>query len=136
MCRALELPQLLGDSRFDTAVGRYRNSVDLTRLLSEQLASKPLEEWRKLLAEHELIWSPVETLADAVQDPQARSTGIFQRVRHPTAGEFDSVAPPLRLSGYELRSDRIAPELGADAEAILSEAGLAPAEIAAALAAE
>ena len=136
VCRALELPQLLGDSRFDTAVGRYRNSVDLTRLLSEQLASKPLEEWRKLLAEHELIWSPVETLADAVQDPQARSTGIFQRVRHPTAGEFDSVAPPLRLSGYELRSDRIAPELGADAEAILSEAGLAPAEIAAALAAE
>ena len=126
----------LGDSRFDSAVGRYRNSVELTRLLSERLASKPLAEWRRLLPEHELIWSPVETLADAVRDPQAHSAGIFQRVRHPTAGDFDSVAPPLRLSGYELRSDRAAPELGVDAEAILEEAGLAPAEIAAALAPE
>jgi crotonobetainyl-CoA:carnitine CoA-transferase CaiB-like acyl-CoA transferase len=136
VCRALELSDLLADSRFDSAVGRYRNSVELTRLVSERLASKPLGEWRRLLPEHELIWSPVETLADAVRDPQAHSAGIFQRVRHPTAGDFDSVAPPLRLSGYELRSDRAAPELGVDAEAILEEAGLAPAEIAAALAPE
>jgi crotonobetainyl-CoA:carnitine CoA-transferase CaiB-like acyl-CoA transferase len=135
VCRALELHELRGDDRFDSAVGRYRNSVELTRLLAERVASRSLQEWRKLLADHELIWSPVETLADAVRDPQARSAGIFQRVRHPNAGEFESVAPPLRLSSCELRSDRPAPELGADAEAVLREAGLAPAEIEAALAA-
>ena len=74
--------------------------------------------------------------AEAVRDPPAPSARVFQRGRQPTAGESDSVAPPLSLSGYELRSDRIAPELGADGEAVLAEAGLDGSEIAAALATE
>ncbi len=75
----------------------------------------------------------MQTLAEAVNDPQARSAGIFQTVDHPTAGTFESVSPPLRLSGYDLTSNRPAPGLGADSEAVLAEAGLTPGEIEAAL---
>ncbi len=133
VCRALDLLELEDDARFATAVTRYRNSSELTRMLAERLAAGTLEEWRRRLQDEELIWAPAETLAEAIDDPQARAAGVFQRVSHPTAGDFESVAPPIQLSGYELRSDRVAPDLGADSKAVLAEAGLDAAEIDAAL---
>jgi crotonobetainyl-CoA:carnitine CoA-transferase CaiB-like acyl-CoA transferase len=45
-------------------------------------------------------------------------------MEHPTAGPFETISPPLRMSGHEMRGTRPAPALGADAEEILREAGL------------
>jgi len=75
----------------------------------------------------------VRTVKEALGDPQARATGVFSDVRHPVAGRYETVAPPVRLSDHPMRGERPAPALGADSEAVLRSAGLGEAEIAAAL---
>lgn len=124
LCEALQRPAWLEDERFADAIARYRNARALVAELEAVFRSRTLEQWRAALAPHRLIWAPVQTLAEAIHDPAARASGAFQTSRHPEAGEFETVSPPLRMSGHELRSDRVAPLLGADNEALLRRAGL------------
>jgi crotonobetainyl-CoA:carnitine CoA-transferase CaiB-like acyl-CoA transferase len=81
--------------------------------------SKPLAEWTGLLSKHRLIWAPVLTLAEAVEDGQAEAFGSFPTVEHPREGPFRTVAPPLQMSGHALDGTTLAPDLGADTEAVL-----------------
>ena len=128
--RAVGLEDLTGDERFKGAVERYRHSAELIRILDERFMSKPLAAWTEQLAKHRLIWAPVLTLAEAVDDPQAEAFGSFPTVQHPTAGPFRTVAPPLRMSGHALDGTAPAPALGADTEAALREVGLPEEDIA------
>jgi crotonobetainyl-CoA:carnitine CoA-transferase CaiB-like acyl-CoA transferase len=130
LCAALGLAHLREDPRFDGMIERYRNAEALIGILAETIALRPLDAWERLLGEHDLIWAPVRTLAEAVRDPQARASGVFQPMKLESTGPFDTITPPLRLSGHAMRGDRPAPRLGADGEEVLAEAGLAPEEIA------
>jgi crotonobetainyl-CoA:carnitine CoA-transferase CaiB-like acyl-CoA transferase len=63
-------------------------------------------------------------VAEAVEDAPAEAYGSFPTVDHPELGRFKTVAPPLRMSGNPMPGTAPAPALGADTEAILSEAGV------------
>jgi crotonobetainyl-CoA:carnitine CoA-transferase CaiB-like acyl-CoA transferase len=133
LCQALEIEALREDPRFDGAIPRYRNSEELTALLQQVFEKRSLAEWEGILADHRLIWAPARTLAEASRDPQARAMGMFSEVTHPSAGTLRTVAPPIRLSAHPMPGERCGPPLGADAEAVLGEAGLSPEQIRAAL---
>ncbi len=127
---AVGLGALADDARFANAVARYRNGAELVRILDERFATRTLAEWTAELAKHRIIWAPVMTLAEAVNDPQANAFGSFPTVQHPTAGPFRTVAPPLQMSGHALHGTAPAPALSADTEAVLREAGVADETIA------
>jgi crotonobetainyl-CoA:carnitine CoA-transferase CaiB-like acyl-CoA transferase len=131
--RTVDRTELLEDERFDGAVARYRNSSALVQILDAVFAERKLDEWIDILGSERLIWAPVRTLAEAVDDPQAVDQGSFPTVEHPRLGDFRTVAPPLRMSRHDMPGTAPAPELGADGEAVLREAGLTPDEIRAAL---
>ena len=126
---AVGLPELESDERFSSAIPRFQNREDLVRLLDERFASRTLEEWRKTLGQYRLIWSPVLTLAEAVEDESAAAFGSFPTVDHPVHGKFRTVAPPLRMSAHPLEGTAPAPEIGADGRDVLREAGLTNDEI-------
>jgi len=128
--RAVGLEALIGDERFKGVVERYRHSTELIRILDETFRSKSLAAWTQEFAQHRLIWAPVLTLAEAVEDPQAEAFGSFPTVEHPTEGRFRTVAPPLRMSGHALDGTAPAPALGADTEAALRQAGIPEEDIA------
>lgn len=132
-CRAVQRPELAEDARFADAVARFRSARELVEILDAVFREHTLADWETRLGRHRLIWSPVRTLAEAIEDPQAHAAGAFSTVSHPTAGEFETVAPPLRMSGHAMRPLRAAPALGADGAELLREAGLSPEEIEAAL---
>ena len=67
--------------------------------------ARTLDAWRAIFADHGLIWAPVQTLKEATHDPQARAAGVFTPVAHPKAGSYETVAPPIRLSGFEMRGE-------------------------------
>jgi crotonobetainyl-CoA:carnitine CoA-transferase CaiB-like acyl-CoA transferase len=124
LVRAVGLAALERDERFKGAVERYRNSAELIRMLDEVFLAKPLAAWTEILAQYRLIWAPVLTLAEAVQDRQADAFGSFPTVEHATQGPFRTIAPPLQMSGYALDGTAPAPELSADTEAVLREVGV------------
>ncbi len=133
LCKVLRRPDLLTDERFIGPVERYRNSPALTAILGSIFTARTLPDWEAELAGAKLIWAPVRTLTEAIDDPQARASGVFSSVAHPAAGSWETVAPPLHLSAFPMPGNRPAPALGADAAAVLREAGLSDAEIGAAL---
>lgn len=135
-CRAIGRADLLADERFANAPSRYKSSAALVAILDEVFAARTLSEWQRDFADQPLIWAPVWTLAEAVHDPQARAAGVFTPVDHPTAGRYETVAPPIRMSDHPMRGERPAPALGADGPAVLREAGLDEDAIAAAFSRE
>jgi crotonobetainyl-CoA:carnitine CoA-transferase CaiB-like acyl-CoA transferase len=128
-CRAIGREDLEEDPRFCDDRLRARNSRQLVEILEPIFASRRLEEWSQRLDAEGLIWSPVRRLDEVIADPQARAMGYFPELQHPRAGRFESVAPPFCVEGVELGPRKPAPELDADAEAILREVGLRDDEI-------
>jgi len=122
--KAVGRPDLADDPRFANAVERYRNAKALTLELDALFATRPLEQWFEPLNSERLIWAPVRTLAEAVQDENADKTGIFPTVELPEYGTFRTVAPPFKMSGHAMPGNALAPTLSADTAAVLAEAGV------------
>ena len=133
LCRAIARPELEADPRFASAEERTRHASALVEILDGVFRGHTLAEWERRLQGQPIIWAPVRTMDEAVRDPQVAAMGYLPVLGHPLAGSFRTVAPPFRLSESEARPRGPAPELGADAEAVLTGAGLSRSEIEATL---
>jgi crotonobetainyl-CoA:carnitine CoA-transferase CaiB-like acyl-CoA transferase len=63
--------------------------------------------------------------------PHLRERGTVRQVSDPALGTFDIPGPPARFSSWTPASDVSADRLGGSNDAVLSELGLTPEEIAA-----
>ena len=122
--KLIERPDLAADERFANAGERFRNSRALVELLDALFKERSLAEWEDVLNGGRLIWAPVRTLAEAIQDENANATGMFATVDHPEFGKFKTVAPPFRMSGHAMTGDAPAPLLAVDTADVLAEAGV------------
>jgi crotonobetainyl-CoA:carnitine CoA-transferase CaiB-like acyl-CoA transferase len=131
--RAIDRPELEHDSRFTGPVERYRQNRELVKILDEVFAAFTLAQWEAKLATHSVIWAPVRRLHETRDDPQVRAMGYFRTVDHPVLGAFETVGPPLQMSGHAMPANAPAPALDADSVAVLRAAGLGEEEVAEAL---
>ncbi|HEV8323984.1 MAG TPA: CaiB/BaiF CoA-transferase family protein [Myxococcota bacterium] len=97
--------------------------------LDALFATRPRDEWVALMAADEVCLTPVHDLAEAAADPQLQARGFFTALPDGTP----QLAFPVKLSATPARPPSPAPALGAHTRALLAEAGLSEAEIAAAL---
>ena len=65
---------------------------------------------------------PVNSIAEALEDPQAAARGVVQPLEHPRLGTINHIASPIRLSPGGTRAMAPAPERGADNAALLGDA--------------
>ena len=63
-------PDLLTDERFATGKARRRNARELTAELDAAFAALPFEEAARRLDAADLVWSALQTPAQAADDPQ------------------------------------------------------------------
>jgi crotonobetainyl-CoA:carnitine CoA-transferase CaiB-like acyl-CoA transferase len=127
LCGAIERPDLRDDERFAGGWERVANAETLIAELEATFASRTLEEWKPRLDAARIIWAPVMRVDEAIEDSIAK--GYFRQVEHPTAGVFETLAPPFRIEGEDVGAKRAAPSLHADARDILAEAGLSEEEV-------
>jgi crotonobetainyl-CoA:carnitine CoA-transferase CaiB-like acyl-CoA transferase len=128
LCDGLGLPDLPRDPRFATPRARFDNRADLAALLDAALKAHPTAHWMARLA-GKVPLAPVLTLPEALDNPYLAETGGIQSFDHPARPGFRTLASPIRLDGARLAA-RPAPALGADTDAVLSQAGLSVDEIA------
>jgi len=126
---ALEKPQWKDDSRFADFGARRKNSRELTRLIAEVVASRTAAEWAPIFDHHDLIWAPVQTGAEVLQDAQAHAVGAFVEIEHPNIPGCRVVNSPVEFGNGPSRRYTPAPELGAHTEEVALEVGLSWEEI-------
>ena len=128
LCGALEAPGLAADERFAEPLPRMANAPALVAELERRFAERPLAEWARRLDAAGVIWAPMQSVLEAIDDPQARAMGYVRTITHP-AGDLESIGPPFRIEGSPIGVDRGASPVNADARALFREVGLADDEI-------
>jgi len=140
LCDAIERLDLLIDERFKTAQGRRANRRELIRILDSIFLERTRDEWAKGFDREGVWWVPVQTPAEAVNDPQALANGgICEVDGGPGREAYRAIASPVAFrDGAEVTPPlvlRAVPVLGADTAEVLREVGLDDAAIDAAVAA-
>jgi formyl-CoA transferase len=122
-CRAVERTDLLQDARWVTNEARVRNRGTLVPVLEEMFAAKSRNEWLALLRDYEVPVGPVNSPAEALNDPQTVARKMVQQVDHPTIGSLSMVASPLHLESTPPIIKRHPPLLGEHTDEVLRELG-------------
>ena len=73
-CRALDIPDLASDTRFNTHGKMMKNHIDAIKLLDEAMARRPLAEWAPRFDEHQLVWAQDARLSEVVLIRRSRQT--------------------------------------------------------------
>jgi succinate--hydroxymethylglutarate CoA-transferase len=129
LCEILSRQDLLADPRFATNESRMQNRDQLTGILDGEFQQKKTSDWLAEL-QGKVPCAPVLNIAQALENPYVRQQGKIVAVSHPERGEVRLLASPFHCPGEEIPL-KLAPHLGEATEAILSELGYEPGQIAA-----
>jgi crotonobetainyl-CoA:carnitine CoA-transferase CaiB-like acyl-CoA transferase len=120
LCEALERPEWVEDARFHGFAERGAHRAELVALIEQRLATRPVREWVELLETAGVPCSAVNTVEQALADPQVAARGAIVGYSHPALGEVRQVASPFHMSGSDLPTER-APLRGEHTEDVLRE---------------
>lgn len=121
------LPALASDARFASFDERHHNREELLTILRQRLRKEPTAYWVDLLRGHVPV-APVRTMEAALDRDELEQRAMLAAYRHPALGEVTTVGLPIKMGGFTPEY-RPGPALDGDRDAILKEAGYAPAEI-------
>ena len=94
---------------------RLKNDVEAI------IRGKPASHWLARLNEAGIPVSPVKFPVELFDDPQANANGMFHRLRHPEAGDFTVLSPPVALDADGFRSREPTAPFASETRTILRE---------------
>jgi len=131
LCRALERPEWASDPRFATLAERQRHLLALMPMLDLEFAKRSTQDLLRALEAEDVPCARIQSVREAVADPQVAANGAVVESEHPRAGRIREPAPAARFERTPARAGGPAPGLGEHTDEILSDLGLDAAEIAA-----
>ena len=122
LCAAVGLPNLADDDRFLDNAARVQNREVLAAALGEKIREKTREHWMSALQAAGITVTSINTIADALADPQAKARKSVWEVEHPTLGGVNLLGSALQhLSRTPAAPQSHPPLLGEHTEEVLSE---------------
>jgi formyl-CoA transferase/CoA:oxalate CoA-transferase len=126
LCEVLELGDALRDDpRFATNADRLRNRATLKAALEAVLELQGAAYWLGRLHAAEVPCGPVNSLDEALSDPQVLHRHMIVEFAHPM-GAVKVLGNPIRLSDTPVAYRRRPPLLGEHTREVLEEAGCNP----------
>ncbi len=131
LCDTVGLPDLPDDDRFRDNADRVRNRETLESLLNEKLGENSRDHWLAALQKAGITVTSINTVADALEDPQAAARKSVWNIDHPTLGSVPVLASALQhLSRTPAQPQGHPPLLGEHTEEVLrDDLGLSDDEI-------
>ena len=126
-CAAVGHAEWAQDARFTTNTARVQNRSALLALMVPLMQTRSTQEWITLFEDKAVPCGPINTVADAFDDPQVRHRGIAKSLpRHAGdgIGQVATVASPMRLSTTPVSYRSAPPSLGEHTHEVLQEMGL------------
>lgn len=129
-CDAIGKPEWKADERWDDFPKLRAHTPMLTAEVEAVIATQPFAAWAENFDAHGLIWAPVQTMDQAIVDPQARQMGWFTTLEHPEHGAFETLDTPFKVYGTDTGARGPAPDPGQHTFDVLTELGIGEERIA------
>lgn len=127
VCAAVDQPELQNDERFATAPARYKNRRELIALLDDIFAARDRDDWADDLTSQGVFWTPMNSAADVLTDPQVIAADAFVDIPASTnATSISSIASPVDFNGSRPVPRRASPAVGEHTTEILGGDGFTP----------
>lgn len=123
----LRLVKLLGveslghDSRYASNPERIQHRDQLIPLLQERFDRKPGAIWLSELKASDIPAAPIQSVGEALEDPQTQARGLVVEIEHPTLKIARSIANPMRFADHPVSYRLPPPVLGEHTREILMQ---------------
>jgi crotonobetainyl-CoA:carnitine CoA-transferase CaiB-like acyl-CoA transferase len=130
-CRALDLPQILAETRFGTTEGRQTHAEELNAVLRPLLFAGTSADWSARLASQRVMHERLNSYTQFLQQAHVAESGAMAWIKHPHVPQPLPMPNLIGLPPFEDGSLRsIAPGKGQHSAAILAEHGFSTSAIA------
>src|SRR5579884_2054853 len=97
LCEALGQPRWADDPRYATNRERVRHRDELVAAIEAVTRQREVADWLAVLEQAGVPATPINTIDQALADPQVAALGLVQEVDHPTAGPIRLTAPYVQF---------------------------------------
>ncbi|KAM9216670.1 succinyl-CoA:glutarate CoA-transferase isoform 1-T1 [Dugong dugon] len=121
VCKILNLPELIDDSKYKTNHLRVQNRKELIKILSARFAEEMTSKWLNLFEGSGIPYGPINSMKNVFAEPQVLHNGLVMEMEHPTVGRISVPGPAVRYSNFKMSAARPPPLLGQHTVHILKE---------------
>ncbi|QDQ26132.1 CoA transferase [Chitinimonas arctica] len=114
-------PEWAGNPRYATNRARVENRAELVPLISAAMLTQSRAYWIAGMDSLGIPGGPINTVPEALAEPQAQARGAVVTIAHPIA-PVKMVANPIKLSKTPIRYDVPPPMLGEHSDSLLGNA--------------
>ena len=120
LCSAIDREDLASDARFGSFVDRNINRGALIAELTATLTTRASSDWIELLGAAGVPAAPINSVREALADPQTEARSMVVELEHPVLGTVRQLASPLRVDGVVPPAER-GPLRGEHTAAVLAD---------------
>jgi len=130
ICRGLRIEDLSADPRYATHEDQVAHRDELQARFREEFRKLTTHEAVQALESVDILVSRVNTLEDALDDPQVAHNEMVVEMRHPAYGLVRTVGIPIKMEGTPGSLRLPPPLLGEHTAEVLEDLGFSAGEIA------
>lgn len=129
LCDMLGRSELAADEKYKTNASRVRNSALLRSILTDIFKGWKRDALVSSLEDAGVPCSPINSIAEAVTDPQVVHRGLVRDAPHRLVQKAPQVSNPLKFASWGKAALRAHPGLGEHSSQILAELGYSGCEV-------